>query len=132
MINVKKAFFWVAFATVVVCNVGLFFSISEAQEPWKLSVYGYATRDGNTLANYPVQAMDSSHAWQDVATSDGSGYYSWQPGQGWYARVDMRVKPLCDSELSNRAEPTGTHYWYFHPQSQGAIQVDVTSTACPP
>ncbi len=124
---------WLLATVLAVVGVLSFFATtSEAVFPACKKVYGLAYKGVNTLPNYPIQASaDSGQSWSDVASSNGSGRYSWTPsGYPDGTNFLMRIKPLCINDDS-KADPTDTPGWTFNSQSVcDSTQRDVHGAAC--
>jgi hypothetical protein len=132
----RKVVLFLAVVGVVTGAVLLFHNTSQAQIPQHRYVNGYTYQEGGILGNCKVQARATGSAnWVDVATSNGSGYYTWDPVSDpsyWPdGYIYMRVKPTCDSESGPWADPTDTPNWLYYNASGSTIQVNVHSDYCP-
>ncbi len=128
----RKVLLLLVVVAVVASAAFLLHNNSQAAITYYKSTDGHAYRGGSALYNYPIQARaDGCSTWVDVATTDDGGYYNWVPS-GWSSGyIYMRVKPLCDSELANRADPTDTPRWSYLSSSNYTTTTDVHSNTCP-
>ena len=97
------------------------------------TVQGTAYRDGSPLGNYTIQASSNGGSnWSDVATTNGSGIYTWSPDANWpdLSQIHMQVKPDCLNR-DDAANPTDQPYWWHTKQNSDVITVNVNGTACP-
>ena len=133
----RKVVLLLAVVLAIGCAALLLHNNSQAAITYYKATNGHAYRAGDYLLNYPIQARaDGSTTWVDVATSDpDNGSYYWAPNQGpgyWPAGyIYMRVKPLCDSELANKADPSDSTRWSYLSSSNYITTTDVHSNTCP-
>ncbi len=131
----RKFLLLLAVVGAVTGTVLLFHNNSQAQIPQFNRVDGYTYLEGGKQGSLVVQASsDNGTNWHNVATSNGSGYYYWEPSSGTWPDgwIKMQLKRTCYSGIPTEVDPIEPRpSWLFYSQATACARCTVYSQYCP-